>query len=269
MSEYLSVDEIKQEEVQLLLEFKQICQEHGLRFVLVGGTLLGAVRHKGFIPWDDDIDVGMPRPDFQAFVQLFHEGLLPQNRSLEVVSGNDEHPEFVKYVHDQICAKSHFTDVMEHLWIDVFPIDGLPSDNAELASMYRKAHIYQRLLWLSVADTTDGKSRLRKRAKQILVPIAKRLRIGLVAAKGLEELGLRHSFEGSAYVGIVAWGLYGTGERYPKSGFDPLVEVQFEGYAFPAVNCWDEYLRGIYGDYMKLPPAEKRISNHDLKVWRI
>lgn len=97
MPNYLTPNEVKAEELAMLVEFGDLCKREGLRYSLAGGTLLGAVRHKGFIPWDDDIDVSMPRPDFDSLVALARSGALPINRSLEPYSGNWGHPVFLKF----------------------------------------------------------------------------------------------------------------------------------------------------------------------------
>ena len=84
--------------------------------------------------------------------------------------------------------------------------------------------------------------------------------------KKLNDIGQRFPYEDSTYVGVVTWGLYGAGERMLKSEFEKAVEVEFEGHKFPAFSCWDSYLRGLYGDYMQLPPVEKR-KTHDMEAY--
>ena len=84
----------------------------------------------------------------------------------------------------------------------------------------------------------------------------------------LENIAAEHPYNESDYVGIVTWGLYGVGERMLKTEFEKAVEVEFEGRKFPAFLCWDSYLRGLYGDYMQLPPVEKR-KTHDMVAFLV
>lgn len=108
MPNYLTPNEVKAEELAMIVEFKDLCKRKGLRYSLAGGTLLGAVRHKGFIPWDDDIDLSMPRPDFDSLVALARSGALPKNRSLEPYSGDWEYPVFLKYINRDIAVDAHY-----------------------------------------------------------------------------------------------------------------------------------------------------------------
>lgn len=264
---YLSLEEIQKAELDILVAFDRLCREHGLRYSLVGGTLLGAVRHKGFIPWDDDIDVAMPRPDYEKLRAL----LLAPNESEYALKGfpneEDADPVFSKLVDERIRVKETFLKHDLHLWIDVFPIDGLPSDEKEVEEIYDKANKYRRVLIASYADLSKGKTKFRRFAKNVLHAADKVLPIAKSCKNGLQGLAKKYPYEGSPYVGAISWGLYGPGERLPAGAFSHMVEVEFEGMKFPAMYCWDEYLTGIYGDYMQLPPEDQRVR-HEMSVWR-
>lgn len=263
----LAPGEVKQEELRLLLEFDGLCKANGLRYSLAGGSLLGAVRHKGFIPWDDDIDVVMPRPDYEEVISLFRGGSLGGDRALEPISGDWSCPVFFKYVNRTIRVKEHYSSGDgAFLWIDVLPSDGLPSDDGELEGKYRRAGFLRRLLAFCRADSHEGKTPARRAAKRALVPALRCLGVGKWAARGLDALSRSTEFGSTGYAGILSWGLYGPGERYVDTAFDRPAEVMFEGHGFPALSCWDDYLRGIYGDYMELPPVEKR-GSHELEAW--
>lgn len=265
---FLTLEEIKAEELSLLLKLDSVCKNNGLRYTLCGGTLLGAVRHKGFIPWDDDIDVAMPRPDFDKLIALWEKGELPTGTSLEVRSCVPSAPVFLKYVNENIALKERYVNGTNHLWVDVFPVDGLPSDDGEYSVLVDKADRLRRLFMLSCADAANGKTAFKRVFKKVAVPVMRRFdcraRIGL----RLDGLSRSIPFGSTGYCGCIAWGLYGTGERYRDDAFDGMTKVEFEGHELPAVPCWDEYLTGIYGDYMQLPPVEQRVT-HELQVWRI
>jgi lipopolysaccharide cholinephosphotransferase len=264
---FLSQTQIKNEELSLLLEFDQFCRNNDLCYSLCGGTLLGAIRHKGFIPWDDDIDVMVPRKDFDKFVSLSQAGALDNSRAIEILPPNSSYPVYVKYISKEFSLREKFVAGTHHLWIDVFPIDGLPADDNLLRKKYKLATLYRRLILVSRADSHDGRSVAKKLVKRLLVPILLKINFGNFIAKKLDRLCRQDVYGETGYAGILGWGLYGPGERYPDTAFDHMPIVKFEGHEFPIISCWRQYLTGIYGDYMKLPPVDKR-QTHELMVWK-
>ena len=265
---YLTPEEIKEALLELLLKFDDFCTAHGLRYSLVGGTLLGAIRHKGFIPWDDDIDIAMPRPDVDKLITLWKDDSLPQETSLEIESGDPSFPVYAKFVDVGVSLKQPFVDGVKKLWIDILPIDGMPADETEAKIHLNRAARYRWWFLLSGADASEGRSPLKRVLKGVIVPVMRsfgaRERIG----RAFDRFARGIPYGTTGYIGCTTWGLYGLGERYPEDSFDNALLVEFEGREFPALCCWDEYLRGIYGDYMQLPPEEKRIT-HGIKAWRV
>lgn len=268
LSNYLSHQELQTEELAMLVEFDALCKRKGLRYSLYGGTLLGAVRHKGFIPWDDDIDLAMPRPDFERFIELGRRGLLPEGYKLAPFSGNWKCPVFIKLLNTKIAIDAHYENGVGSLWLDILPVDGAPNGPNELDGLYREASRIRRLIMFCKADPRQGKTSLKRMLKPALVPLVNA--IGLLGrmATRLDSLGKQLAFGETPWVAAVTWGLYGSGERYPVTGWDEMVLLEFEGREFPAIGCWDEYLHGIYSDYMQLPPEDERFT-HEMKAWRI
>lgn len=166
-----------------------------------------------------------------------------------------------------IDAKYTQNDIDTQLWIDVFPVDGLPDDIREVERIYKKRDFYRKILILCGARMGQGKTKVRKYLKYILKPLA-----NLYGKKrcvdNIEALAAQYPYDEHKYVGDIVWGLYGVGERMLKSEFEKAVEVEFEGHTFPTFSCWDSYLKGLYGDYMKLPPEEKR-QTHDMVAYRL
>ena len=266
MKKQLSLDEIKQVELQILIEFRRICDAFGLRYYLSGGTLLGAIRHKGFIPWDDDIDLAMPRSDFNKLIE-FSRSYQNDTYKFLFFSQSGTLLPYAKFVNvkTHIDAKYAEDEMQQHLWLDIMPMDGLPEDLNEVARIYKKAEYYRKIIGLCNAKLGEGKSAVKKLAKYVLKPLA------LIYGKDrainhLNNLAMKYDYDSAKYVGAITWGLYGTSERMLKAEVDQTTEITFENNKFSTFSCWDSYLKGLYKDYMKLPPVEKRI-NHEMIAW--
>ena len=263
MKRKLERREIQTRELAILLQVSDFCESCGMRYYLAGGTLLGAVRHHGFIPWDDDIDICMPRPDYERFVKTFRM----DSGNFIVASdllGNWSAP-FAKVLDTETEVESQFHEDEKHLWVDIFPVDGLPQDIESVRMIYRKVSFLRRVYGLGHARLGEGRKVVYKYLKYILKPLVRMYGVEKLSRK-IEAIAQRYPYETADYVGAVTWGLYGVGERMLKSEYEKAVPVTFEGYEFPAMSCWDSYLTGIYGDYMTPPPPEKR-QTHDMVVY--
>ena len=253
------VQQCQLESFAILLEFQQICEALGLRFYLTAGTLLGAVRHKGFIPWDDDIDVVMPREDYEKLARLAHRLL---SKSYLYQSGETD-PHYPFYFAKIRRLGTHVAEPVlrgvpmeQGFYIDIFPLDPCPEADRFAAFFFKGMELltcalfsristhfvcgyqkkYMRLLW----------EILRKLPNQLLLSI----REGLRKAAGRAASGKRLCTVGGAH-GYPR-------ETFQAEWFEESVQLEFEGYSFPAPAGWDALLRNMYGDYMILPPEEER-----------
>ncbi len=263
----LSLEEIHQRELAMLKLFDGFCKKHGLRYYMAGGTLLGAVRHAGFIPWDDDIDLLMPRPDYDQLQKLVREQpFLPLY---------EFHSPELNNLYDPFCKIFDLTTRVDkdfikdpydrYLWIDIFPMDGLPEDKDEVERIYKKVLRLRRLLKFMKAKEGTGSSRLRALIKPVLKPFALLLLGKKRTVQRIEHIAKKYPFEGSRYVGGVVFG-YGPQERMVREQYVQEIPMQFEDCISVAPGSWDAYLRALFGDYMQLPPEDQR-QVHFMKIY--
>lgn len=265
---YLTLPEIHEALLAILVEFDRVCRENGLRYSLAYGTLLGAVRHKGFIPWDDDVDVVMPRPDYEKLYALGKEGAFREPFFLTEDRGKKAFYPFMKLLDGRYRIKSSSHIEVPNLYLDIFPVDGVPECNKkQRKKLYNKELFYGFVvtmnLWYVFSDRWWG---------YILRPFFfwfypiwmcyGRAR----AVRKLRTLLLKYPFEECDMCDCRAWGR--TMDDIPRSYYENLTEVEFEGHKFYAFAEYDRYLSVRYGNYMELPPVNKRQTHH-IKTYRV
>lgn len=249
--------EVKQLQLDILSSVHDFCDSNGLRYSLAGGTLLGAVRHKGFIPWDDDIDILMPRPDYELFIQKYQkEHHVVQN----YITDKGYFFLFTKIYDDRTTIIEDRTKT--GVCIDVFPVDGLP--NKEEATNYiDRQNEYVEELKKNTQYFKFRKGhflKLRYYIKLLIYPSRES------TIKKLEELHNTYKFESSSYAGAVS-GMYGIRELLESDVFKEYIDLPFEDRSFKCLAQYDKYLTSLYGDYMLLPPEEKRVGDHNFTAY--
>lgn len=266
----LTLTDIKVRETNLLKEFKKICEVNNIRYFLAYGTLLGGVRHKGFIPWDDDIDILMPRPDYEKLIKIFSninnndiEMLLNERNDLYIYP-------FIKLIDKNTIVKE--LDVNSKyesgVWIDIFPLDGLPYSDREINKFFEKILFYKKILGISLYNK-------HKRSKNIFKTIIKFIFIFIIKLIGnkywlkqITKLAKKYEYEGSQFIANCTWPSYGTKEIMNRKIFDETIKVIFEKEEYDAPKEYCDYLTQIYGDYMQLPPIDKRKTNHNIIAFK-
>lgn len=265
-SKVLSNQELKDALLSITLEVVKFLDENNLNYVIIGGTLLGAVRHKGFIPWDDDIDLGMPRDDYNRLHELVKEKPISDSlRLVSITAGNSPYP-FAKVLDKNTKIVNSKTSLHTELWVDIFPIDGMPDlDKARLEKQNKRLKRYAFLLENACCEYGSGKSTLRKIVK---VPVIAFSRIKGAAYYGhkIDDEAKAVSIDDNDYAAITVWG--GVNAAVPKEKMLTTSELEFEGAMLKAPADYDEYLSKMYGDYMTPPPEKERI-NHNLKVVKL
>ena len=261
-------EEMKQILLDMLVELDRFCEANDVRYYLAGGTLLGAVRHKGFIPWDDDIDVTMPRKDYERFIRIYQPADPAKHYSVISMTSNDQYYlQFAKLIADNTVLEEPVdSDLKLGIYLDIFPLDNLGNDYETAKKLFdhtginRKKIILKNLIWLKQRPLYQnliiaaGKAFLFQSRRSILEQLDRDSRI----------------YEGdefTKYIGVAVSGSYGHAEILPSEWYEDYVKLPFEGHEFHAPKGYKEFLSQIYGDYMKLPPADKQISRHTYSVW--
>ena len=258
------IQEVQQIERGILERVAAFCEERGICYSLYGGTLLGAIRHKGFIPWDNDVDIFMPRPDYERFCKEFSaEGL-----SLHCFEKQkDWHYPFAKIFDDKTgLVEDLCPDFEIALHIDVFPMDGFPSVKIASRTLRKRSFLHTASY---VKEHTKWNKPNRPIYKTLAVWLFKTVCLLLPKyyfSFALKKSLTRYGWEGQPYVANLTWTHYDIREAMPRSCVDTFVDVEFEGRKYKAIAGWDTYLSNIFGDYMTLPPEEDRWV-HPIKAW--
>ncbi len=261
----ITLDEQKKIELDMLKYIKKICDKNNLRYYLAGGTLLGAIRHKGFIPWDDDIDILMPRPDYEKLVSIINK---KDGRYLLLTpEQNDYYYVFNKLVDTKTILKEWWVHPINNMgvYLDIFPLDGFPDSE-------KKYTIYADELLREYRDFTNSRKDgykmsvhwheriLKKFIKYPLHLIKKRIP-WKKRQKNLINNMQKYKYENSKNVAFIL-SAYKKREILNKSIYDDVILVQFEDEKFNAPIGYDDYLKALYGNYMELPPVDKRETHH-------
>lgn len=260
--------EMREIQLRMLNIFADFCEEHNLRYSLGGGTLLGAVRHKGFIPWDDDIDVMMPRPDYEYFLKNF--------------DGKETHTKLSYYLHEEnhINLFAQLYDLrtttlgksfQEGVYIDIFPIDFF-SDMEKVNEMWS---------WLDNLSMYNYRV-MRNKKSNVIKKIFNRILWELHLLKhhrfrlwrythyqlysNLLETMNSSDIASSQYGGAVV-GLYKRKELMIASTFGEFIQLPFEGKEYMCIKAYDPYLTQHYGNYMLLPNVQDRRPSHQIQVY--
>lgn len=255
--------------VDVLRQFDSICREHGLTYFCGGGTAIGAVRHHGIIPWDDDIDLFMPRPDYDRFLQITAEMDLGDYEVLTPWNTPNYPFHFSKMCnrHTTLVEEAD-TPCVTGLFIDIFPLDGTAPNREEAILLKRRFRkISNRLEAISTHNTLKEYLALLLQRKEwgrfVVKTVGYFFRNSLRRhlLQQMENICRQYAYADAKNV-VVYCGVYDEREIYPKTWVEGKVEMEFEGMMVPLSVGYDQYLRQFFGDYMQLPPEEKRVSHH-------
>ena len=264
----LTLNELKSIEFEILQYFDSFCKENNIRYFLSHGTLLGAVRYKGFIPWDDDVDLLIPRKDYDRMISLFKDN---EHYKLFAFEKNPEYRyPFAKFCDMTTQKIESITDngVTLGVDIDLFPLDEWNDDlpKAKKEAKYLSKKMF--MLSLSKLDKTGSKQIVKRILKSIVMVFCKAVGSKHYLEK-ISKQSISANGSNSRFVGCKVWCVYGARGIIPAEAFSDSIEIEFEGKKFPAPIGYDEYLTCLYGDYLPEPPLERQKTHHSFKAYRL
>lgn len=255
----IDLEELKRIQFDMLLDIDHFCRNNGIRYSLAYGTLLGAARHGGYIPWDDDIDICMPRPDYERFISMYsgREGVYKcystktfDSYMLPFAKVSDERTQ----MREAMYEKDLFG-----IYIDVFPVDAMGSKLQVFKSKWL-------IRFLNAKKAVMGK---RSILKDFIIGIGKLLLLPISVSKILgymENVALEYQFGKTPMCEIFCSSTVER-EMAPTALFMEYQDITFEGVKFRSVRRFEDYLTILFGDWQQLPPKEKRVSTHLFKAW--
>lgn len=239
----LTIAEVKKSQLGILQKLHNVCCENNLRYYICGGTLIGAVRHKGYIPWDDDVDVVMPIKDIIKLSEI-----LKNDKDFSFISFADDLEYFdicsLMVDNSTICDFNGFMQLSSGVSIDVFPFTGVPDGEKELSVYLETMRNLDMDKWNKLYDIKECKNALKKQVDYML----------------------SFDYDSHNTIGNVL-GRYFVKDIFPRAYFDETVPMEFEGLELTAPKEWHNYLTKLYGDYMQLPPKEKQVAVHYYKAY--
>lgn len=273
MSQYLSMAEIQRVSLEILKHVARICEENGFKYCLMYGTLIGAIRHKGYIPWDDDVDIMMPRPDYDAFLEYVMSH--PEDMGKYQVFNQTTHKDY-RYGITRISDSDYIIDTGDKyscgmgIFLDIYPYDGLGNDINAALNILSSARslcddLYQ-TLWRPILPPSDFN--FRSKISYFVSHLKKKILGGKRFLNKIEKMRQQYEYNNSEYVGPLWFFMKPECVLFKKTVFDDLIKVPFEDGEFYVPKDFHSVLTQEYGNYMELPPVENRIYHHQYKAYK-
>lgn len=259
----LTIADLRRIQLEIMDCIHDFCSKHDLRYFLMYGSLIGAIRHNGYIPWDDDIDIIMPRPDYEIFIAEFSSDFY----SVYSSRSQNKWPLLYSKVCDRRTKLIEDSGLENGVFVDVFPLDGM-SSSKNTASVHLKQSMRLKLILRMHRFAPRMSVRGLSMHDIALFILSWAIHYLLSYEKVLarfNKMSIRYLYDSSDFCGDLCAG--SMNRVFDRSLFDSSLDWSFEGHLFKIPVGYDECLKTIYGDYMKLPPIEQRCSNHDFKAF--
>lgn len=272
MAKELTMKEMQDISLEILHTIAGICEKQSLRYFLIYGTLIGAIRHQGYIPWDDDVDIMMPRPDYDRLLDYLAEHI-HEYPNLKVFNHDvcKDYPYMITRISDDRyrIEMANEKPYGMGVFIDIYPYDGLGKTREEAVAYGMKGDRLSSLCYQATRDhfameTTT--SAFRKLIKFPVYAFSKLCGKDWFQDK-LESLARVKRYDESEYVGCVVWLSGGERDIFQRAWFDESIKAPFGKYEFRVPKEYDQILRHTYGDYMQLPPEKDRVGHHNYRVY--
>lgn len=264
----IGLDELKVLQMDVMSAVHRFCEANHLRYSLACGSLLGAARHKGYIPWDDDIDIYLLREDYDKMIKLFPKLWEGRYKFSTLERDDNWRIPFGKVLDTKTVLQEG--EIIYNINIDVFPIDNVP----ENVDKWKKYDQYRRKcfeLYSRVVDTppifnfNNGKPFLRNVISTLIKPFFYLVSNHLVA-KWFQKVATKYNNINSPMVFECAQGIFQK-RPFPKALFDKRIMMPFEDREYMCFAEYDLYLSNGFGNWRQLPPKEKQVTHHDFKAW--
>ncbi|WP_290233262.1 LicD family protein [Bacteroides acidifaciens] len=261
MMKKISMDQSRLIILDIMTAIDRVCRELNISYYMAGGTLIGAIRHKGFVPWDDDIDIFVYRKDFDVLIDYLKRN--PPFPWFEIYDENrsDYYYPFAKAVDNRTIVEQKNIKTVGGIWVDIFPMENLPENQIERNLFLRRCRILRniQLAKLSSVSFSGKKAIAKAMIKWLTFPITNKMWL-----KICKRYMMKYNKQYTGFVGI-------TYSPYAREWFEdymirPTIDLPFEDRIFMAPKEYDIILRRTFGDYMILPPKEKQ-KCHDISAW--
>lgn len=271
--EKLKLKEIQKETLRLLLIFDQICKSIGVQYTLIWGSLIGAVRHKGFIPWDDDLDVLVKRDDFEKLMNYFENNNISPYKIASRKNTNNYVYGIPRFFNSNFIYKSTIPGEKKielGIFIDIYPLDNYGDSISVVNKVYKKMHKLKRNYYIYVGNFYAEKG--IKKFLFILKHKYFKIRYGNTFFDKIEreqkKILSEYTSSKDKYVGVAVWDANTRPYFFDRRMFEDFTYLEFEHHYFPAPKMYDKILKETYGDYLQLPPVESRKPQHNYEIYR-
>lgn len=262
----MTLFQIRETELGILKHFRDFCQREQIRWYLSNGTLLGAVKYGGFIPWDDDIDVFVPRADYDRLMKCYAD--TPRYRLFSPERDKRYRFPFAKLC-DMTTEKAEDNvdnGVRLGVDIDIFPLDAWADDPARARQQAAELMKHMDRLTFFKCAKAISVNPVKRFVKDVVL-ILGRPAVGRFVRRMDRIARANAANPRPTWLGCVVWCIYGEKEIIPADVFDSMVMVRFEGEEFPAPVGFDRYLCSLYGDYTRDPPLEEQVTHHNYHAY--